>query len=117
MLVVEEVNDERLRGHWEAERLKPELERGAWVDSAYVLYAYPTYGGILVSRIRPVEGGWAWEGHYTWMAEGGLERDVPARCSLAPTDTLGVPPATPSPRSKAVRSTERNPDTAAVAPR
>jgi hypothetical protein len=79
--------------------LLPELPMGQWHQDAYLLYASPTYPGTLVHRIqrtgRPQELGCA--GYYTWVASGGIERELPLTCelSLIDADTAGPPPGAP----------------------
>jgi hypothetical protein len=107
VLVIEESTPESIAGHWEVTQLQPSLERGGWEEDAYVAYAYPIYGGIAVHRISRAGGprDLRCTGHYTWVAEGGVERDIPLTCQLSPLEP-GATPATPAPGSRVIRPFE-----------
>jgi hypothetical protein len=96
-LEITEASAGELEGRWRADRLHPELTGGEWVESAYEIKATPTFFGTLVHRVAPQAAGdgFRCEGEFTWVAEGGIERAVPVRCSLVFTDQ--IPPGATAP--------------------
>lgn len=89
-LEITEASAGQLQGRWRADRLHPELTGGEWVEGAYEIRAIPTFFGTLVHRVapRPAGDGFRCDGQFTWVAEGGIERAVPVRCSLTFTDRV-----------------------------
>ncbi len=96
VLVISYSTPDSIAGRWEVEQLQPELRLGRWERDAYVVYADPIYPGTIVHRIwrtgEPQQ--LRCEGHFTWIASGGVEQDLPLTCelSLIDTDTAGVSP-------------------------
>ena len=103
-VVFESASDDRVEGHWDVDQLSPEFGLGTWDLDAYVVYAYPTYGGTLVHRIRRVgdPDQLACEGHYTLVLAGGSEQRVPLSCSIEPVPPIGVPPEIPPPTTETI---------------
>lgn len=103
-VVFESASDDQLEGRWDVDQLSPEFGLGEWQEDAYVVYAYPTYGGTLVHRIRRIGGPeeLACEGHYTLVVAGGSEQRVPLTCSIEPVPPVGVPPEIPPPATDMV---------------
>jgi hypothetical protein len=118
------VDGESLVGRWDVDRLSPEFGLGAWSDSlsAYVLYAYPAYGGTLVHYIArdPEIGELRCDGHYALTLEAGQEHRVPLQCQIdevapsEPTPAAATPAPAAAPESDssiAMDTTSPAPDT------
>lgn len=110
-IYLEETSPDTLIGRWDVDRYGREFGLGGWQEDAYVVYAFPTYGGTVVHRIRRVGSPdeLACEGHYSVVLRGGSEQRVPLECSIEPTDSIGVPAEIPAPTAPQIRSTGGEP--------
>lgn len=104
----EETSPDTLIGRWDVDRYGGEFGLGGWQEDAYVVYAFPTYGGTVVHRIWRVGSPdeLACEGHYSVVLRGGSEQRVPVECFIEPTDSIGVPVEIPAPTAPQIRSSE-----------